>query len=338
MPFISSIRRNHEQENTKPEHLEITGGDVVYTAGGYRIHMLTSVGEAELSIKNLATGKSGALNLQTDSINIEYLIVGGGGGGGTRHGGGGGAGGMIIGNSAFATGNVPVVVGDGGPRRTGDATGFNGQNSTFSSAVALGGGGGGNWGPSPAANPGGSGGGSGGPSSTGASNSNFGTGQQPLTTPLNGVGFGFPGGRQDRFPGPGIRSGGGGGAGRKGEDGSEPGGANIAGVGGPGIQNSILGTNYYWAGGGGGTGWDQSRGAPGGLGGGGGGTRGTPGGLGGTGGLNDGQDAQPAPGDNAFRQGGDAGANTGSGGGGGLQVPSTGGAGGSGIVAVRYRI
>ena len=53
MPFISSIRRKHDTQLKTDNVFEITGGDVVYTAGGYRIHMFTSVGASELQVKHL---------------------------------------------------------------------------------------------------------------------------------------------------------------------------------------------------------------------------------------------------------------------------------------------
>jgi hypothetical protein len=51
MPFISSLRRRYDGPVTGPSTLDqfkITGGDSIITAGGYRIHMFTSVG-TELS-------------------------------------------------------------------------------------------------------------------------------------------------------------------------------------------------------------------------------------------------------------------------------------------------
>ena len=335
MPFISSIRKDHNPETRSgnAEHLEITGGDVVYTAGGYRIHMFTSVGEAELSIKNLATGKSGALNLQSNTTDLEYLIVGGGAAGGTRHGGGGGAGGMIVGNSALNAGNIPVVVGGGGPPRTGDSPGINGQDSSFAGAVALGGGGGGNWRTNAEGDgkPGGSGGGAGRSARNGAPAEQERTSSLPYS-----FGFGNRGGNLTRAPSPAINAGGGGGAGTQGTDGR----SNVTGVGGSGAANSILGTNYFWAAGGGGAGGYDGAGpgGPGGVGGGGGGAGGAVG-QGGGQALNPGSPSGgPYPGVSANTVAGAGGANTGSGGGGANQVPSTGGAGGSGIVVVRYPI
>jgi hypothetical protein len=105
-----------------------------------------------------------------------------------------------------------------------------------------------------------------------------------------------------------------------------------------GISNSILGTAYHWAGGGGSAGY-SNYGGNGGLGGGGGGApRGGSTGNGAAG-LNSGANA----GDGGLNQwaqqpGGNAGANTGGGGGGGSHYNSNnkGGNGGSGIVVIRY--
>lgn len=53
MPFVTSIRKNHNREaNLKKESVfELEGGDSVIVAGGYKIHTFTSVGEAELRLK-----------------------------------------------------------------------------------------------------------------------------------------------------------------------------------------------------------------------------------------------------------------------------------------------
>jgi hypothetical protein len=70
---------------------EVTGGDHVFTAGGYRIHMFTSGGDHELVVK--PKGNVNNIGLTSATLNIEYLVVAGGGGGGYHVGGGGGAGG-----------------------------------------------------------------------------------------------------------------------------------------------------------------------------------------------------------------------------------------------------
>lgn len=337
MPFISTIRKNYKNsQHDAGTQFEVTGGDVVYTAGGYKIHVFTQVGDSSLNI-NYA-GNSNNLALRKTGLDIEFLVVGGGAAGGSRHGGGGGAGGMIVSNiSSLGIGPYAVTVGGGGtgvgPAGGGDSVGPSGQSSVFSTVTAVGGGGGGSWAPGGNANPGGSGGGA-----TGSSNNNFGSNTQTELLPLNARGFGNPGGvstvwgNQIGF----LRCGGGGGAGGKGGDATRApqSGNGNTGVGGEGRASSILGTNYFWAGGGGGAGWGEP-GAPGGRGGGGGGSHGGQGAIG----YNSGSAGAHPTGnlatDGSF--GGNAGQNTGGGGGGGQQVPSTGGSGGPGIVVVRYR-
>ena len=53
MPFISSIRGNYKPKPQVEQSFKVTGGDEIITAGGYRIHMFTSVGDAELKIQSL---------------------------------------------------------------------------------------------------------------------------------------------------------------------------------------------------------------------------------------------------------------------------------------------
>lgn len=129
------------------------------------------------------------------SITAEVLVVGGGGSGGNRHAGGGGGGGVVY-QTGFVinAGNIPVTIGNGGVGNS-----VTGQNSTFSSITAYGGGGGGNNGQV------GKNGGSGG----GGSNGTFGG---------TGVaGQGFKGGNQNNGNGCCFANGaGGGGAGAAG--------------------------------------------------------------------------------------------------------------------------
>jgi uncharacterized repeat protein (TIGR02543 family) len=84
---------------------------------------------------------------------VEYLVVGGGGGSGggfdTGGGGGGGGGMVLLGTLSVNPGNVySIVVGDGGDggisirSPISETNGDNGENSSFSTIVALGGGGG----------------------------------------------------------------------------------------------------------------------------------------------------------------------------------------------------
>lgn len=329
MPFVSSIRREYTHTKNTNKDFEVTGGDIVYTAGGYKIHMFTNVGDHELLITHKDPNKmyiAGTTYLE----NLEFLVVGGGGGGGARHGAGGGAGGMVVGTGIdYSTGSTPITVGARGNGGPGEAKGADGQASRFGAVTALGGGGGGSWTPPGGNFPGRSGGSGGG--AAGSNNQSSGAGQQG-NQPLNGQGFGNRGGRSTPWGNPinRLRIGGGGGAGAQGTDANLNTSSDISG--GVGRQNSILGTNYFWAGGGGGAGWAET-GHDGGQGGGGGGSTGGTGGNG----LNDGSNGTGGS-QSASTNGGAGGTNTGGGGGGGQQTPSTGGPGGPGIVVVRYPV
>ena len=123
MPFISSIRSQsnvQQPEKAISESIyEVTGGDKVYTAGGYTIHMFTTVGDHELTVKVKDKYKNSAIALQgagPSSVTAEYLVIGGGGSGGmglsTNGNGGGGAGGYITGSTPLS-GTTPITVGGG---------------------------------------------------------------------------------------------------------------------------------------------------------------------------------------------------------------------------------
>jgi hypothetical protein len=163
----------------------------------------------------------------TTPLIIDYLVIAGGGSGGAGRAGGGGAGGVSMGTTRIAAGSYTITVGAGGASASSDNQGNDGGSSSIGTLiVATGGGGGGGW-TTPAGKNGGSGGGS------GASNvSSSGTGI---------VGQGFAGStRLDITTG-----GGGGGAGGVGGVGSVS-------TGGIGITSNITGTLRYYAGGGGG--------------------------------------------------------------------------------------
>jgi len=301
MPFVSTIRKNHETKVSPLDHFEITGGDEIYTAGGYRIHVFTQTGESELSIA--ARSDHNNLSLLPTNLAVEYLVIAGGGAGATNLAGGGGAGGYREGNLVVPVGNQSVNVGGGsGPSAPGSryAKGSNGGPSTFASITSTGGGGGGEY-SGGAGRPGGSGGGGGGGPSHHAGGGGGGAG-----------GFGYRGYQ----PGPNGGSAGSGIVGQ-GHPGG-PGGGNIsdAGQGGTGLASSITGTSVLRAGGGGGSSYPSAVGP-----------RGHKGGAGGGG---DGRARAP-------RQNGGVGAtNTGSGGGSGSYYGEYGGGGGPGIVIVRY--
>lgn len=137
-----------------------TGGDIITNSfiNGqmYRIHTFTTVGTSTLTV---VRGGS-----------FECLVVAGGGSGGRGEtavawGGGGGGGGFLEGNMSLAAGTFSILVGAGGILPTSNlVSGNSGQNSSFNSAIALGGGGGGGFN-LPGSN-GGSGGGVGGVTAT----------------------------------------------------------------------------------------------------------------------------------------------------------------------------
>jgi hypothetical protein len=242
----------------------------------------------------------------TQSLTVDALLVAGGGGAGINS--GGGAGGVLLASSQSLTSGTAytATVGGGGTGSSGNpvAGATNGQNSTFNSNSAIGGGYGGIESGTRAGNAGGSGGGEGA----------AGTGGGGAATSGQGNAGGTSGGFSGNFPG-----GGGGGAGANGGNATS---GTVAGNGGngtttynswslaTGFGQNVSGT-YYFAGGGGGSLFTISGGTPGtgGYGGGGAGN-GTSPGIAGT-------------------------ANTG-GGAGATNSRGVGGQGGSGVVIVRY--
>jgi hypothetical protein len=238
--------------------------------------------------------------------NVEYLIVAGGGSGGSDFGGGGGAGGLLYSSSySVSPSAYAITVGNGGAAINANRTGPKGTNSSIGSIVAFGGGGGGCQGeytPGSQLD-----GGSGGDASHNTSQVGQGV-----------AGQGYPSG--DAFnQGPPYAEGGGGGAGEKG---LTPSNASTSVRGGNGLQYSISGTNTYYAGGGGGGGGGPSYNAN---------TTNAIGGLGGGG----------RGGPTANSNGVAGSPNTGGGGGGAHTYQNStyySGAGGSGIVIIRYPI
>jgi hypothetical protein len=308
MPFISSIRKNHEISSPIDQTLEITGGDEIYTAGGYRIHIFTKVGDSEFSIRSkFPAGNRNISQLITvGALDAEYLIVAGGGAGATNLAGGGGAGGYREGAIKLTVNTTyPTSVGTGAaPSAPGSryAAGANGGNSSVFGITLTGGGGGGAY-PVGTGVGGGSGGGGGGGPGHHAGGGGGGAGSRgwwaPYPGPTGGqfgngvVGQGHPGGR---------------------------GGGNIhtAGQGGAGLGSAISGNMVVRAGGGGGSGHPSSPSSD----------RGHPGGGGGGG---DGRQADQAT------PGATGATNTGGGGGSGSHFAHHGGGGGPGIIVVRYK-
>ena len=298
-------------------YVAATGGTIT-TSGNCKIHTFTGPGTFTVTQ---------AASCATNNI-VSYVIVAGGGGGGADRGGGGGAGGYrelknpvtpftaspldgfcTPANRVTVTAQgYPIAIGGGGAGGTQPApsspSGVSGSNSSFGGIVGAGGGGGKNSNTGNALDGGSGGGGSG--SGAGAG----GNGNQPPVSPPQGNNGGTS---QDGAFSVGA---GGGGAGAAGGNASSP--SGVAPPGGVGVTTTIPGSPLAVAGGGGSTG---SGGPAGNKTGGGGG--------------------QPS-GSTAFGAGagGTAGTNPGTantGGGGGASCNGAAGAGGSGIVVIRYK-
>ena len=246
----------------------------------------------------------------SQAISVSYLIVAGGGGGGStgdiQAGGGGGAGGVLTGTTTLSPETYTITVGAGG--NPGDSSrtwdGFNGSNSSAFGFTAIGGGGGGGQ-----QDRSGRAGGSGGGRSSGGGS---GSGGEGTAGQGNRGGNGnASGGTSNNSP---FNSAGGGGAGGIGGDSTS---LDKPPSGGIGIANSITGNTLYYAGGGGAG--QRNVGTGRGFGGYGGG---------GTGGDRSGNRAEN----------GVPGSGGGGGGGQGDSSEINGGAGGSGIVIIRYKI
>ena len=250
----------------------------------------------------------------TSNITADYLVVAGGGGGASQHSGGGGGGGLrcTVGAtggggslesalSLTASTNYTVTVGAGGSGGSPGGSGSSGSNSVFSSITSTGGGGGGVYGdPNGVAGSSGGSGGGGGAAAAGSG----GAGGAGTTNQ------GYAGGAGVAAVSGSYKGGGGGGAGAVGQ--TPTSGANTsAGNGGAGVTTSISGSSVGYAGGGG---------------------AGLNGGSGSAGTATDGGGAGTKNSGN-----GTAGtAYTGGGGGSAGSNANSGGAGGSGIVIVRY--
>ena len=299
--------------------ISATGGSTsTVNCGACKVHTFKSPGTfCVASLSSVAANNE-----------VSYIVVGGGGGGGSIRGAGGGAGGFRedkspvtpytaspldgAGSITVTATGFPITVGAGGSGgTTSPSAAGDGSASTFSTITAAGGGrgGGGPAGPSSTrtGGPGGSGGGS-------VDGQTIGSGNTPSVSPSQGSNGG-PGASSDN-----LGAGGGGGATATGTQGFPLSGSGGSGPGGAGATTSITGSPLAYAGGGGGSGYACiSKG------------------CGGSG-----------VGGNGATAGGAAGAGTvnrGGGGGGGFQPNvgisppvSTGGAGGSGVVIIRYKI
>ena len=279
--------------------------------------MHTRVGGSWKNVTEGYTKISGAWKAFFTSVvplTAEYLVIAGGGGGGTSGytgGGGGGAGGYrtATGLSLTVATNYTVTVGaGGGSGGTGSlgagSAGGTGGNSVFSTITSAGGGGGAGGG-SPIAYAGVAGGSGGGA----AANASGGAGNTPSTSPSQGNNGGT--GQTDGTSQ--ASSGGGGGASAVGSNGTY-GGVSIGygGNGGAGTSSSITGTAVTRAGGGGGSAATNASGSAGAGGAGGGGAASITASVATAGTVN-----------------------TGGGGGGGNTTGGS-GAGGSGLVILKY--
>jgi hypothetical protein len=322
-----------QESNNNSNFISATGGSIT-CSGDYRIHTFTGPGTFTVTSAGTSLG----------SNSVDYMVVAGGGGGSASAPNSSGAGGAGAGgfreSSGTASGSysasplgacvsaLPVsvqgysiVVGAGGAAGTTASVpsptthGAQGSPSTFSSITSTGGGRSGAADGTPAA-PGGP---SGQPGGSGGGTSNYdaspgataGSGNTPPVSPPQGNPGGINGAIGGTYP-----TGGGGGATAAGD--SPNGGPNTdtaRGFGGAGATTSISGSPTAYAGGGGGSFYGTPGQASGGTGGGGGGGN------------------APAP----NQRPGQAGtANRGGGGGGGV-FGLSGGAGGSGIVIIRYK-
>jgi len=295
---------------TTAEFVAATGGSIA-TCGNYKIHTFTGPGTFTVTNAGNPAG----------STSVDYMVVAGGASGGTGDvAGGGGAGGFresVPSPAAWTASPLanpggalpvsvtgyPITVGAGGASRgPANNQGNSGSNSIFSTITSAGGGGGSiGCGNSGNGAPGGSGGGA-----NYSAPSVGGTGNTPPVSPPQGNngGLGSP------VP-PAYGAGGGGGATAVGGTGT----SSIGGAGGAGATTSISGSPTAYAGGGGGARNDPGTVASGGTGGGGAGGSAAVIGTAGT-------------------------VNTGGGGGGADSTsPSSNisGAGGSGIVVIRYK-
>jgi hypothetical protein len=317
-------------QSEAPGSLYVTAtGGTITTVGDFKVHQFTGPGTFCVS----CGGNSGGSN------QIDYMVVAGGGAGGHYAGtGGGGAGGMRVGSVVDTSPTIPIrapgfsvsakaypiTIGAGGastnyPSHNPTQAPSGSPSSIASDFVAAGGGGGarGNGTPSPAASStGGSGGGGGYGANSGSA------GNTPPVSPPQGN----PGGTGN--PGSGNPAGGGGGGGASAAGGT--GGCGVGGTGGAGINVApIFGSapQPFYIANGTGTGASVCGQFAGGAGGS--AYSGTPS----NGGVGGGGNGAVNPEGN----GKSGTANTGGGGAGTQSLPADSGAGGSGIVLIRYK-
>jgi hypothetical protein len=277
----------------------------------------------------LALDAANVKSIVSDTLGVDYLLVGGGGAGGFRLAGGGGGGGVLQGSTSLSKQSYTITVGNGGTGMTtqeaNGGVGNSGGNSSAFNQTATGGGGGGGYNGSAYVNAASGGSGGGGASASNGGSGTTGQGTAGRNGNSGGISSNLPSGWSSDN---GYNAGGGGGAGTQGTTGtpvSATGNPATAAPsnGGDGILSDLSGTPTYYGGGGGGHQYRNSyTNASGGLGG---------GGRGGAGGYSAGQIVHTTPTNGQ--------PNTGGGGGGGgfySGEGGTSGAGGSGIVIIRY--
>jgi hypothetical protein len=310
--------------------IEATGGTVT-TQTNHKVHAFT--GDGCFVVSQLGFGGTPC----SEATTVEYLVVAGGGAGGNGNGGGGGGGGFRMSTLPISATTFPITVGAGGAAAPESyaacsgamPSGSRGSNSVFSTITSTGGGGAGgglNVGDGNDGLTGGSGGGG------GTNNGCGGAGNTPPVSPSQGNPGGDAGG-----PGSGIPfqgGGGGGGAAAQGTDvAPSPQNAGPGGAGSPAAPVFGSAPQPFYIANGSCAGASACGQFAGGGGGGAGSTPSTPGGTGGVGGG--------ASGTNGANTAVAGIANTGGGGGGGRNYTGSGvgkgGAGGKGIVLIRYK-
>lgn len=247
---------------------------------------------------------SSGLFVPQSAITCDYLVVAGGAGGAYLSGGGGAGGYRTASSQSLTAQAYPVIVGAGGTGTFNQYAG-NGTNSSFNSTTSTGGGNGGFEDGTALSGLGGVAGGSGGGAPVAESSTAYGAGNAGGYSPVEGYRGGGATGSRNYDNG----AGGGGGSGGVGANGT----TSSGGAGGAGTANSISGTSVTYAIGGSGA-FNNASGGGAGANGNGGGTSSTA--FAGESGL---------PG-------------TGNGGGGAGNSAAFGGAGGSGVVIIKYAV
>ena len=167
MPYIKSIRSTYEKSGFDVlKRFDISGGDRVWTAGGYKFHEFITAGQHEFAVRDRFDNSNNTLGLQVPatSITADVFAWGAGGGGaapqgwayGAPGGGGGFAGGItsiagsttlavMVGGGGGASGNQKTPSGGGGNGTSwGNGTGgglsgiFNSNSYTFANVGGLG--------------------------------------------------------------------------------------------------------------------------------------------------------------------------------------------------------